>query len=220
RSWEYRLLKDLPALRGGVLQILPRRLEPEVAALFSEMDVLVGRYLRGQMLVSLIVGGLTIAGAFDLLAQVTRRRRVPEARQIPVDLVQVPDRPAEDLARQVGNIDLVYEAVGEGHVTFDVMRVLGVNGIFILTGIPAMKPAIPVFADNIMRNVTLKNQAIIGTVNADTQAFTDAIRDLGEFQRRWPAAIAAVITGRFGIDSHRELLLDKARGIKNVIRFA
>ncbi len=58
----YRLLKDLPALRRGALHILPRRMESEVEALFSEMDVLVGRYLRGQMLVSLIVGGLTIAG--------------------------------------------------------------------------------------------------------------------------------------------------------------
>jgi threonine dehydrogenase-like Zn-dependent dehydrogenase len=128
--------------------------------------------------------------------------------------------PAEELARQVGNIDLVYEAVGEGHAAFDVMRVLGVNGVYIFTGIPAQRPAIPVFADNILRNVTLKNQAIIGTVNADPQAFRDAIRDLGEFQRRWPAAIAAVITGRFGLEAHRELLLAKARGIKNVIRFA
>jgi hypothetical protein len=100
------------------------------------------------------------------------------------------------------------------------MRVLGVNGVYIFTGIPAQRPAIPVFADNILRNVTLKNQAIIGTVNADPHAFCDAIRDLGEFQRRWPAAIAAVITGRFGVEAHRELLLDKARGIKNVIRFA
>ena len=61
--------------------------------------------------------------------------------------------------------------MGEGHLTFDVMRVLGINGVYILTGIPAEKPPIPVYADNIMRNITLKNQAIIGTVNASPAGF-------------------------------------------------
>jgi len=86
----------------------------------------------------------------------------------------------EELAKRVGNIDLVYEAVGEGHATWELMRVLGINGVFIMTGIPAEKQPIPVFADNIMRNITLKNQAIIGTVNASPQAFADAIAEFSE----------------------------------------
>jgi O6-methylguanine-DNA--protein-cysteine methyltransferase len=127
---------------------------------------------------------------------------------------------ADDLAKHIGNIDLVYEAVGEGHVSFDVMRVLGVNGVYIFTGIPAEKPGIQILADNIMRNITLKNQAIVGTVNASPQAFSDAIRDLGEFKKRWPKAVQSLITGRHTIDAHRELLVGKATGIKNVIQFA
>lgn len=126
----------------------------------------------------------------------------------------------DELAKRIGNIDLVYEAVGEGHVSFEVMRVLGINGVYIFTGIPAERGPIPTYADNIMRNITLKNQAIVGTVNASPQAFIDAIRDLGEFQKRWPKAINALITGRHGLDAHRELLLGKATGIKNVISFA
>ena len=70
-----------------------------------------------------------------------------------------------------------------------------------------------------MRNIVLKNQAIIGTVNASPQAFIDAIRDLGEFKKRWPEALSALITGRYTIDAHRELLVGKAKGIKNVIQF-
>ena len=126
----------------------------------------------------------------------------------------------EQLAAKVGNIDLGYETVGEGHVSFELMRVLGINGIYIFTGIPAEKGSIPVFADNLMRNITLKNQAVIGTVNASPDAFTEAIADLGEFQRRWPAAVKALITGRHAIDAHRELLVGKATGIKNVICFS
>jgi threonine dehydrogenase-like Zn-dependent dehydrogenase len=126
----------------------------------------------------------------------------------------------DDLAQQIGNIDLIYEAVGEGHVSFDLMRVLGINGVYIFTGIPAVKAPIPVYADNLMRNIVLKNQAIVGTVNASPQAFIDAIRDLGEFKKRWPQALQALITGRHTIDAHRELLVGKATGIKNIIQFS
>jgi threonine dehydrogenase-like Zn-dependent dehydrogenase len=129
---------------------------------------------------------------------------------------------AEQLAKRVGNIDLIYEGIGVSKVSFDVMRVLGQNGVFIFTGIPAPKPAIPVMADEIMRNIVLKNQAIIGTVNADRAAFQNAIRDLGIFMERWPEAIKSVITGRYTIDSYRDLLIgDKDRmAIKSVITFA
>ncbi len=141
------------------------------------------------------------------------------AEQIGAEYISSLETSVEELAKRIGNIDLVYEAVGEGHVTWEVMRVLGINGVFIMTGIPAEKAPIPVFADNIMRNITLKNQAIIGTVNASPQAFADAIADLGEFKRRWPQAINSLITGRHKIDAHRELLIGKASGIKNVIQF-
>src|SRR4051794_37498214 len=141
------------------------------------------------------------------------------AEQIGAEYISNLEVSADDLAKHIGNIDLIYEAVGEGHLTFDVMRVLGINGVYILTGIPAEKSAIPVFADNIMRNITLKNQAIIGTVNASPVDFSNAIHDLGEFKKRWPKAVSSLITGRFDLAAHRELLLGKATGIKNVIQF-
>ncbi len=36
---------------------------------------------------------------------------------------------------QIGNVDLVYEAVGHSHFALEVLKVLGINGIFVLTGI-------------------------------------------------------------------------------------
>ena len=87
----------------------------------------------------------------------------------------------DQLAEQVGNIDLVYEAVGLSRVSYDVLRVLGMNGIYVFTGIPAPRAPIPVEADNIMRNMVLKNQAVVGTVNADKKAFQDAIDRPGSF---------------------------------------
>jgi threonine dehydrogenase-like Zn-dependent dehydrogenase len=126
----------------------------------------------------------------------------------------------DQLAEQVGNIDLVYEAVGLSKVSYDVLRVLGMNGVYVFTGIPAPREPIPVEADNIMRNMVLKNQAVVGTVNADRKAFEDAIDDLGVFMKRWPTALNSLITGRYKLDNYKELLLGDKSGIKNVIAIA
>lgn len=121
-------------------------------------------------------------------------------------------------AAEVGNVDLVYEAVGVAPVSFQVMKLMGLNGIFVFTGIPAQKPAIPVEADCLMRDLVLKNQVVIGTVNADRSAFEGAIRDLAIFKQRWPDALRALITGRYPMDKFGDLLLGKNAGIKSVIR--
>lgn len=184
----------------------------------------------GRTAVVLGAGPIGLLGAMKLLIEGFRvfiYSRSPKpnfkadiAAQIGVEYLSSARVGVDDLGQQIGNIDLIYEAVGEGDVAFGLMRALGVNGIYIFTGIPAMKAPIPVFADNLMRNIVLKNQAIVGTVNASPEAFEEAIRDLGEFKRRWPDALQALITGRHKIDTHRELLLGRATGIKNVIEFA
>lgn len=124
----------------------------------------------------------------------------------------------EALAEQIGNIDLVYEAVGKSRISYEVLNVLGLNGIFVFTGIPAPHPATSIEADNIMRNMVLKNQVAIGTVNADPNAFHNAISDLGIFHKRWPDAVRSLITGRYTMDKYRQLLVDEEKsGIKNVV---
>lgn len=125
--------------------------------------------------------------------------------------------PVQEFAKLVGNVDLVYEALGVANIAFDVLKILGLNGVFIFTGIPPHKPAIPVEADILMRDMVLKNQVVVGTVNADRPAFESAIHDLGIFKQRWPKAIRSVISGRYPMEGYRELLLGKATGIKNVI---
>ena len=44
-----------------------------------------------------------------------------------------------DLAAQIGNIDLVYEAVGHSHFALRALQVLGTNGIFVVTGVPGLQ---------------------------------------------------------------------------------
>jgi glucose 1-dehydrogenase len=70
------------------------------------------------------------------------------------------------LSSQIGNIDLVYEAVGHSQFALEVLRVLGVNGIYVLTGVPPLQAFVAAGSGQIMRDVVLKNQAVLGSVNA------------------------------------------------------
>ena len=125
--------------------------------------------------------------------------------------------PVDEMAKIVGGIDVVYEAVGASSLAFDVMRVLGTNGVFIFTGVPGRKAPIPVDTDLLMRDFVLKNQVIFGTVNAGKQAFQNAITDLAEFRARWPDAVKNLITGRFKIEQAINLLTGRVEGIKSVV---
>jgi threonine dehydrogenase-like Zn-dependent dehydrogenase len=134
------------------------------------------------------------------------------ARFVPSDTLG-PDA----LSAEVGNIDLVYEAVGASQVSFEVLRVLGSNGVFVFTGVPGRRGPISLDADAIMRSLVLRNQVVLGTVNAGREAFRAAVADLRELRRRWPDAVEALITGRHPIERYRELLAGRPAGIKNVL---
>ena len=134
--------------------------------------------------------------------------------------VSAQDTSPDGLAQQIGNIDLVYEATGASAIAFEMMKVLGANGIFVFTGVPGRKAPIEVDTDVIMRNLVLENQVVFGTVNAGAEAFEAAVRDLALFQDRWPAAVRALITGRHSVEAYRDLLVGPAQGIKNVLAFA
>ncbi len=183
----------------------------------------------GRRAVVLGAGPIGILGAMALLINgfetyVYSRSAAPNPKSelveaIGAKYISALTTSVEELAAKVGTIDLVYEAVGLSRVAFDVLKVLGTNGIFVFTGIPSPHPPMGVDADLIMRNVVLKNQVVVGTVNADRPAFQAAIRDLGTFLYRWPDPLRSLITGRYRIDSYKELLLSERTGIKNVIAF-
>jgi len=127
--------------------------------------------------------------------------------------------PLDQLAQQVGNVDLVYEATGASRLAFEMLKYLGTNGVFVFTGVPGRKAPISVDTDLLMRDLVLKNQVVFGSVNAGKNAYVKAIEDLATFKARWPNAVKALITGRFAPEKHKDLLLGDPGGIKNIISF-
>ncbi|OQW30505.1 MAG: hypothetical protein A4E19_09330 [Nitrospira sp. SG-bin1] len=126
----------------------------------------------------------------------------------------------DQLANRIGNIDVVFEAVGSSELAFELITVLGTNGIFILTGVPRLRAPAPVETDRIMKNLVLKNQLLLGTVNAGRDTFAAAVQDLGAFMRRWPQALRSLITGRYPAEAFRDVVSGRTGGIKEVITMA
>jgi threonine dehydrogenase-like Zn-dependent dehydrogenase len=122
-----------------------------------------------------------------------------------------------ELAVKVGNIDVVYEAAGASRAAFELMEVLGTNGVFIFTGVPGRKGPVEIDTDLLMRNLVLRNQVVFGTVNAPKQAFEAAIADLTTFVQRWPDTVRALISARVPLEAAPGLLAEGGAAIKNVV---
>jgi len=170
-----------------------------------------------------ILGAMALAASgFEVFVYSRDEKPTPKADLVEsfgARYVSSANHSVDDLRQMVGNIDVVYEATGASSISFEMMKALGTNGIFVFTGVPGRKMPVPVDTDLLMRNIVLNNQVVFGTVNAGREAFESAVRDLGVFLERWPAAVGALITGRHPLDAHRDLLLGRAQGIKNVIAF-
>jgi len=175
-------------------------------------------------------GPVGLLGAMALVRQgfdtyVYSREKAPNPKASIVEAigatyVSAENASIDDLVARVGNIDVVYEASGASQLSFEVIERLGVNGIFVFTGVPGRKAPVAVDTDRIMRSLVLNNQVVFGSVNASRSNFQAAISDLAAFNQSWPDAVAGLITGRFPVENYRDLLLGPAQGIKNVLSFA
>jgi threonine dehydrogenase-like Zn-dependent dehydrogenase len=186
---------------------------------------------RGKGLSALVlgIGPVGLLGAMTLVTAgfttyVYSRERPPSPRidlvaAIGATYVSAQTETFAGLAAQIGNIDLIYEAVGQSHFAMEALRVLGTNGIFVLTGVPGLQAFIEADPARLMRDMVLKNQVLLGTVNAGPEAFASALRNLGAFRRRWPAAVQTLIAGRYPPEQASELILGRPAGIKSVITF-
>ena len=141
--------------------------------------------------------------------------RAAIAEAIGTHYVSSQDVVAGELVRCAGDIDVVYEAMGAPQTAFDVLQCLGANGVFVFTGVPSPDQSLALDLHQLLLHMIVRNQVIIGTVNAGPDAFQAAIRDLATFEERWPKALASIITRRYPIEAFRDAIFGP--GIKNVV---
>jgi threonine dehydrogenase-like Zn-dependent dehydrogenase len=145
--------------------------------------------------------------------------RADITRAIGATWVSSQDKTPEQMAASIGNIDLIYEATGSAALAFDMLNVLGRNGVLILTGVPGAHGPQAIDIGALITNMTLKNQCLLATVNAGNDAFDRAIADLTEACARWPEAVRGLITGRFTLEQFENPIRNGA-GIKNIIEMS
>jgi threonine dehydrogenase-like Zn-dependent dehydrogenase len=143
--------------------------------------------------------------------------RLAVAKEIDATYLSSQSVPTDQLEAQIGPIDFVYEAIGHSLVALEVLRALGPNGIFVLTGVPGLRTLIEADPAELMREIVLKNQVVLGTVNAGPQDFVAAIADLESFYRRWPNAVRSLIAERTPLERAAHSILERPAGIKRVI---
>jgi threonine dehydrogenase-like Zn-dependent dehydrogenase len=144
--------------------------------------------------------------------------RAQVLKSIGATLVAAETHTVAALAETVGNIDLVYEAVGASTLAFEVVKFLGINGTFVFTGVPGRKAPIRLDTDRVMRHLVLRNQVLFGTVNAGRPSYENAVRHLETFMARFPEATRALITSRSPLADAPGLLTTRPAGIKSVVR--
>jgi glucose 1-dehydrogenase len=186
-------------------------------------------HMRGKGLKALVLGagpvgllGVMVLVAAGFETYVYSRSKKPNAKAELVEAIggkyiSSETTSVEQLVKQIGTIDLGFEAAGASPIAFDVMRVLGTNAIFAFAGVPDHTAPINLDTDRVILDSVLKNQVVFGTVNADRAAFEAAIRDLDIFKQRWPQALRSLITGYYPIEQAPQLLLGSMGGIKSVV---
>lgn len=103
----------------------------------------------------------------------------------------------EAIGERFGQIDLVFEATGVAHLEFDLLSALGANGVYVLTGLPGGDRPVDLDAAALVRRLVLRNQLMVGSVNASRRHFELGVRDLERARDRWGDTIDRMITHRF-----------------------
>lgn len=121
----------------------------------------------------------------------------------------------------LGQVDFILEATGVAALGFQLIDALGVNGIYVMTGIPHGDRPVCISGAEMMKQLVLMNQVILGTVNASTTHYAQAIDDLQKAKAKWGNLIDEIITARMPFHQFREALdLRTQDDIKTVLSWS
>jgi len=125
-----------------------------------------------------------------------------------------------DLDQRPGPFDLIFEATGAAQLEFDLIDALGVNGVYVVTGVPPADREVTLKGGELMQQLVLNNQVIVGTVNASKAHNEQALRDLQACRERFGDAIDRVITHVVPYSAFQKAISERAPGeIKTVLDF-
>ena len=113
--------------------------------------------------------------------------------------------PADQVEKKIGGMDFILDATGIAQLEFNLLDALALNGMYVLTGIPGGDRPLQIPGAELIRQLVLDNQVMLGSVNAARGHFQMAADNLAQAHLRWGAQIASLITHRYPWDKFAEL---------------
>ena len=204
----------------GILGVL---LEPTtVVAKAWEQVLAVGQRSFWEPRTALVTG----AGPIGLLAALIGKQRGLEVHVL--DRVESGSKPelvrALGATYHTGNVagigfepDVIIECTGVGQVIADSAQGIGAGGVVCLTGIGTGGRTLGVSTADVAASVVLKNNVLVGSVNANKRHWFKAGEVLARADRKW---LARLITRRERPEAFMQALHREADDIKVVIQFS
>ena len=204
----------------GLLGVL---LEPTtVVAKAWEQVVTVGQRAFWEPRTVLVTG----AGPIGLLAALVVRQHGLDVHVL--DRVETGPKPA--LVRTLGAIyhtgtvadldfrpDVIVECTGVGEVIADAIRKVAPGGVVCLTGVGTGGRTIGLTTADVASNVVLRNNVVVGSVNANKRHWYKAGQVLARADRAW---LAGLVTRRVPPEEFMRALQRQPEDVKVVIQFA
>jgi glucose 1-dehydrogenase len=214
---EYAVKVD-PSL--GLLGVL---LEPTtVVAKAWEQVVAVGQRAFWEPRTVLVTG----AGPIGLLAALLGRQRGLEVHV----LDRVTSGPKPSLVQELGATyhsgtvsdvgfepDVIVECTGVGQVIADSIRVVAAGGVVCLTGVGRGGRTVGLPTADVAAQVVLRNNVVVGSVNANKRHWYKASEALARADRSW---LARLLTRRERPQDFAHALERRPEDIKTVVQFA
>lgn len=185
-------------------------------------------WLEGKKVLVAGLGAIGLLAAFSLRirgAEVYGLDIVDEASNRPQLLKEIGGKyidgrkiATRNIDEEIGEMFLIFEATGIAKLEIQLIDALGINGIYILTGIPGGSRPVCVLGAELMQQIVLKNQILLGSVNASIEHYSLAIEDIEKSKEKWPGAIEKVITTIHPYHEYQEALHHhKSSEIKTVL---
>jgi threonine dehydrogenase-like Zn-dependent dehydrogenase len=222
-SERWRIEPEYAVKIDPILGLLGVLLEPTTVIIKAlEQVAIIGRRSFWEPRTVLVTG----AGPIGLLAALAAKLFGLDVHVL--DRVESGAKP--DLVRELGATyhsgsvrgiglepDVIIECTGAGQVISDSIRVIGSNGIVCLTGVGHGGVITPAACADIAASAVLKNNVVVGSVNANKRHWYKAGTILARADRKW---LSRLITRREKPENFKQALDRKSDDIKVVIQFA
>lgn len=176
----------------------------------------INNWLKGRKALVVGIGPIGILAAFalklrgaevyglDIVPPGTIRPKILEAiGGIYIDGTKMG---VEDVDDNISTMDFAFEATGIAKLQIQIIDTLAVNAIYVATGIPGGTRPLTLNGGTLMQQLVLKNQVIVGSVNAGIQHYEQAVDYLQKSKERWPDAIEKIITNRVHFTEYDKIL--------------